>query len=291
MKMSDHEQLEKTFSFSKSLKHPLDKVIDCLKLQWNSPVQKNFLIFKTSIVTLALGLLILNSVYNIMGHKATTYCLQDRIQDWTEPITLYFENNDASRNILIIISSLMIDINFIALGFIFIFYGNSLRIAILIFTFYIVRAFLQRIFFMPYPRHFIFLDPGFFSLSVPYIPSNDFFFSGHVGMCTLFFLDFKKERRRKLQWLAFVTILLNTFTLLITRAHYSIDLPIGILTAHYLYRLSLLIEEELRKIKSPILLLCYTREKEDMRNKKGSTDNEYYVKQTDPTSENNINLV
>ena len=35
---------------------------------------------------------------------------------------------------------------------------------------------------MPFPDNFLFLYPGFPSLTVAYKKANDFFYSGHVGI-------------------------------------------------------------------------------------------------------------
>ena len=232
-----------------------------IKSQWNSPLQRRFLLTKIILVTIFFTILILSSSLNIFNHTAPVSCLTDTVQDWTLSITLFFETNVSVRDAVIITSSFLIDLNLVILSLRFLFYAHSTRIVLLIFVFYLVRTFVQRIFFVQFPQHYIFLYPGFFSIAVPYTPSNDFFFSGHVGICTFFFLEFSQDQKTALQGLALVTILLNMFTLLVMRAHYSIDLAVGIVVAHYLYRLSLLMEEKLRTVSNPIMSMCFTWKK------------------------------
>ena len=44
---------------------------------------------------------------------------------------------------------------------------------------------------MKKPDDYIWHYPSTFSIFVPYFQTNDFFFSGHVGFCTLAFLEFR----------------------------------------------------------------------------------------------------
>jgi len=43
---------------------------------------------------------------------------------------------------------------------------------------------------MKKPVDFIWRNPGIFSIFVPYFPTNDFFYSGHVGFCMMSNLEF-----------------------------------------------------------------------------------------------------
>ncbi len=40
----------------------------------------------------------------------------------------------------------------------------------------------------PFPDHIVWHSPGFFSLTVPYDPTRDFFYSGHTGGLTVIML-------------------------------------------------------------------------------------------------------
>ena len=231
------------FSTDQNSHYSSKNIIPSLKSQWNCYSQRRFLLFKLLISASILILAIINSNNTPLHHKPAVFCLKDRIQHLTLPITLFFETNISARNLLLIVSSFAIDVNFIALGYCFIFYSNSIRTPLLIVAYYMFRAFIQGIFFMPYPEHYIFQYPGFFSLTVPYMKSNDFFFSGHIGVCTLFLLEFRRQSNKVFQCFAAFAMILNAFTLLITRAHYSIDLIVGTITAHYMYRLSLAMEQ------------------------------------------------
>jgi len=223
-------------------------VIESLRHQWQSS-QKKYLIIKISIMTVILLLLLLNAIYNFIHHISSINCLKDVFQDWTLSITKYLEVHKSFKNWMIVASSAFVDINMFMLVLRWIWFGKSLRLFITTFSFYLFRAFLQRVFRLSFPDHYIFGDPGFFSIGVPYFKTSDFFYSGHVGLSTICFLEFKKDKSMFLEIFAVVGTFYNFFVLLVTRAHYFIDLVIGMLTAHYIFIVGLWFEQSIRKSK------------------------------------------
>ena len=77
--------------------------------------------------------------------------------------------------------------------------------------------------------------PGFFSLYCPYGKTNDFFYSGHCGICHIFFLEFWAVGWHVHSLFALLVLLLETFTMIVLRAHYTIDIVSGIAFAHYFF--------------------------------------------------------
>jgi len=157
------------------------------------------------------------------------------MQDLTLPINEFLDQNQFYRNALIITSSLMIDTTSFMMTARFMIFERNFKLPLTLLAMYIFRGFLQNVFFMKFPTNYIWGTPGLFSITVPYAPANDFFFSGHVGLCTICFIYFRRQKVRPMQYFAFVTIIVEFFTLLVTRAHYFIDLVIGIVVAHYIY--------------------------------------------------------
>jgi len=221
-------------------------VAEALRKQWKSS-QKNFLIFKIAVMITILLLLLLNAVHNFIHHDSSIICLKDIAQDWTLSLTKFLKDNKSFKNAIIILSSAFIDIGFIIFAIRWICLEKSLRLFITTFPFYLFRGLFQRAFSMRFPDDFIFENPGIFSIGVPYFKTNDFFYSGHVGLCTIFFLEFKKDKVPFLKIFSLVGITVNFVVLLVTRGHYFIDLVIGIIIAHYLYILGLWIEENVKK--------------------------------------------
>jgi hypothetical protein len=58
--------------------------------------------------------------------------------------------------------------------------------------FYALRFIVQKIFLLRYPAGYMWDDPGFPSIVVPYASTNDFFFSGHIGGAFLAGLEYRE---------------------------------------------------------------------------------------------------
>jgi hypothetical protein len=89
----------------------------------------------------------------------------------------------------------------------------------------------------PYPANLAWRSPGFFSATVPYDHTRDFFFSGHCGglsvvMCEMFALGLVKTGM-----LSFVSLLYMANMLMATEVHYSIDIIAGILFGIFFFRI------------------------------------------------------
>jgi len=73
---------------------------------------------------------------------------------------------------------------------------------------------------------------------VTYHVANDFFFSGHTAIAVFGALELSRFRRTWLTWGAIFLVLLEVATVLILRAHYTMDVFTGILAALWIARLS-----------------------------------------------------
>jgi len=165
------------------------------------------------------------------------------MQELTLPINQFLDQNQFYKNSLIIVSSLMIDITAFISTARFIIFEPNFKLPLTMLAMYIFRGVLQSLFFMRFPTNYIWGSPGFFSITVPYAPANDFFFSGHLGLCTICFIYFKRKNITAMKYFSLITIFLEFFVLLVTRAHYFIDLVIGIVVAHYFYLIGDWIQE------------------------------------------------
>ena len=81
-------------------------------------------------------------------------------------------------------------------------------------------------------------SPGFFSFTVPYEHTRDFFFSGHTGGITIIFTEMYKLRFGVPGVISFLALIFMMNMLLLTRVHYSIDIIAGFLFAIWFYRIS-----------------------------------------------------
>jgi len=219
--------------------------------------------------------MIINSLHDLCNPGHVPECIRDEMQEVTLPITQFLDQNRAYRNALIILASFMIDFNVIYITIRWFLFDRNYKLFTTCFMFYLFRMFLQNVFFMRFPTDYVWGHPGLFSIAVPYAPANDFFFSGHVGLCTISFIYFKRAGRKYMAPFALVTIAIEFFTLLVTRAHYFIDLVIGIIVAHYIYLLVDWMEEyfekrQFRKLESePIANVVQTEEDKLKKNMNG----------------------
>lgn len=89
---------------------------------------------------------------------------------------------------------------------------------------------------MSYPDGYIWEYPGFPSVMVSYLKTNDFFFSGHVGLPILMMCEFQLLKRYFMFSFCIMTFFIEAFTMLVTRGHYTIDLITGAIFAHYIFQ-------------------------------------------------------
>jgi len=203
---------------------------------YNCPQQQKFFFTKIFIIATAYAFLLLNDYENISKPADVPQCINDHMFNWVAPINAFLQANWGYRNALIMMASLIMDTLFSMMCLRFILYHKNVRLLTTVLVFYIVRAIIQQLYTvtMP-PSGYIWGSPGIFSIVVPYFATNDFFYSGHVGICFIAFLEFRKDGCQILKTLAFIGLWLEAFTLLVSRAHYSVDLIAGLIFAHYFY--------------------------------------------------------
>lgn len=80
---------------------------------------------------------------------------------------------------------------------------------------------------------FLWLDPGLFSLTVPYHDTNDFYYSGHIGTCMLITLEYYSAKWYKMTIFNLFILINQWVCLMLLRAHYVIDLVAAVILAHY----------------------------------------------------------
>jgi hypothetical protein len=80
--------------------------------------------------------------------------------------------------------------------------------------------------------------PGWFSITVPYGKTDDFFYSGHVGVCMIMYLEFSAVGWYWMSIYSLFTMGFQIILMLALRSHYTIDIISGIVFAHYFWILS-----------------------------------------------------
>lgn len=88
---------------------------------------------------------------------------------------------------------------------------------------------------MRYPDGYLWEYPGIPSVTVSYLKTNDFFFSGHVGFPIIIGMECHKLNKKYLMVFCLFTSLFEACTMIVTRGHYIIDIITGLGMAHYFY--------------------------------------------------------
>jgi len=161
----------------------------------------------------------------------------DALHDLSSSLNSYFAQNPGAANALLIASSALID----ALGLFLLgrwLLGGSVRPFLGLVLLMLLRQFLQALCSLPAPAGMIWHYPGFPSLLVTYHVANDFFFSGHTAIAVFGATELYRFHRKSLTAFAILLVLFEVSTVLVLRAHYTMDVFTGILAALWVARLS-----------------------------------------------------
>jgi hypothetical protein len=173
----------------------------------------------------------------IGGRTVPSSGIGDALQDWTAGLNLYFGQHAKAANALLIVSSALID----GLGLFLLarwLFGGSVRPFLGLFLLMATRQVLQALCSLPAPPNMIWHDPGFPSLLVTYRVANDFFFSGHTAIAVFGALELARLRKNWLTAVGALIVLFEIATVLILRAHYTMDVFAGIVAALWVARFS-----------------------------------------------------
>jgi len=160
----------------------------------------------------------------------------DALHTLTAGLNSYFYHSPAAANALLIISSALIDgLALFLLGrWLF---GPSVRPFLGLVLLLGLRQIMQAICALPAPPNMIWHYPGFPSLLVTYNIGNDFFFSGHTAIAVFGAIELARLGKRWLTVVAVVIVLFELATVLVLRAHYTMDVFTGLLVALCVARL------------------------------------------------------
>src|SRR6266403_1236096 len=171
----------------------------------------------------------------------------DALHSLTGGLNSYFAQNAGAANALLIVSSGLID----ALGLFLLgrwLFGGSVRPFLGLFLLMTLRQLMQAVCALPPPPNMIWHYPGFPSLLVTYHVANDFFFSGLTAIAVFGAIELSRLRRT---WLTGIAILIACFevaTVLILRAHYTMDVFAGVVAALWVAHLAECISPRLDRL-------------------------------------------
>jgi hypothetical protein len=171
----------------------------------------------------------------------------DALHNLTAGLNTYFAHHATAADALLILSSALID----ALGFFLLgrwLFGGTVRPFLGLFLLMALRQLMQAICALPPPPNMIWHYPGFPSLLVTYHVANDFFFSGHTAIAVFGAIELSRLRRIWLTAAAVLIVIFEIATVLILRAHYTMDVFAGIVAALWVSSLSERIAPPLDKL-------------------------------------------
>ena len=156
----------------------------------------------------------------------------DQLLLWTAPINSYLYEHHRAANVLLIVSSAIIDLLGIFLLARWIF-GPSVRPFLGLLLVLGLRQLMQALVALPAPENMIWHYPGFPSLLVTYGVANDYYFSGHTAIAVLGATELARFGRRWVTGLAVLIVIFEVATVLVLRAHYTMDVFTGAIAALY----------------------------------------------------------
>jgi hypothetical protein len=185
-----------------------------------------------------------------LGGKSTglypeEICIVDKGHIWTEPVNGIVHESEKWLNFFQISSSGMMDLVMINYLIWFYFKARNGHTLWTVAIFYGTRAIIQGNFKMRFPDKGIWDDPGIPSLVVPYGLQSDYYFSGHCGFLAIQTINMANVGRKYTAVAIAIAIPYVAYTLIMTRIHYTIDIPIGIMYGCYLY---IMIEPHVKKM-------------------------------------------
>src|ERR1700686_5333316 len=168
----------------------------------------------------------------IGGRLSAGNAIGDRLLDLTAPLNSYLFSHALAANGLLIASSGIIDLLGLFLLARWIFDGSTRPFIGLIIVLGL-RQIAQALVTLPIPPSAIWHYPGFPSLLVTYAVANDYFFSGHTAIAVLGAAELVRTRKHWLTSLGVAIVIFEAATVLVLRAHYTMDVFTGLITGLY----------------------------------------------------------
>jgi hypothetical protein len=185
------------------------------------------------IAVTSVGLVIWFGAQHLIGSRGMRASgIGDGLLDFTAPANRYLVLHPHAANALLIASSAIIDLLGIILLGKWIFGGKLRPFAGLVIAL-LLRQIMQGLVALPAPEGAIWHYPGFPSLLVTYGVANDYFFSGHTAIAVLGAVELARAKKAWLTTLAALIVIFEVGTVLVLRAHYTMDIFTGAITALY----------------------------------------------------------
>jgi PAP2 superfamily C-terminal len=158
----------------------------------------------------------------------------DRLLDLTASLNrLLWEHPRWADGVLIVTSAVidLIGIFLVVLGV----FGSSIRPLVGLLLLFALRQVCQGLCALPAPERMIWRDPGFPSLLVTYGTASDLFFSGHTAIAVYGSIELAHVGGPLVVLLGLAIVLVEATAVLVLRAHYTMDVFTGAVTALWVW--------------------------------------------------------
>jgi len=183
------------------------------------------------VVLTAVALVVWFYTQSLIGARPVpTSGIADGLHRLTAPLNTYLLTNATMANALLIVSSALIDLLALFLLARWLF-GESVRPFLGLFLLMVTRQIVQAFCALPPPPNMIWHYPGFPSLLVTYSVAGDFFFSGHTAIAVYAATEVARLKKGWLTALAVLIVVFEILTVLVLRAHYTMDVFTGLVVA------------------------------------------------------------
>ena len=161
----------------------------------------------------------------------------DSLHLLSAPLNHYLVQHPHAANGLLIVSSGLIDLLaiFVLAEWLF---GRTVRPLLGLVIVLGLRQVVEGLCALPKPDNMIWRYPGFPSLLVTYSVANDYFFSAHTAIAVFAATELARLGRRWLKVLSVAIVVFEATTVVVLRAHYTIDVFTAIIAALYAAHLS-----------------------------------------------------
>lgn len=170
----------------------------------------------------------------------------DGIHVATAPLNLYLRDHPTAANALLVVSSAIIDLLGIFLLSMWVFRADMRPFVGLVIVLGL-RQVMQACVALPAPPGAIWHSPGFPSLLVTYSVANDYFFSAHTAIAVLGACELAYFGKRWLTTAGVGIVIFEAATVLVLRAHYTMDVFTGLIAALYAAHLAEQISERFKR--------------------------------------------
>jgi len=175
---------------------------------------------------------------SLLGQRATVEGkIGDTLLDLTAPLNRYLRERPRAANALLIVTSALIDL----LGLFLVgqaIFGPSARPFVGLLILFGLRQLCQGLCALPTPEGMIWRRPGFPSLLVTYGTATDLFFSGHTAIAVYGCLELAYWGGPVAAVAGIAIALIEVSAVLVLRAHYTMDVFAGVVTALWVWSIA-----------------------------------------------------